>query len=127
MDLATLHGEPRHAVPLDDELRSIVAGAIQRAVKERVAVAYSGVKLPGEEPEPTYGYLTPESSQRARSLAVWAALRAWGRAGYREMVERHLDLAQHLRGRHPDPLRRVARALGARGGLRGAHADRRQA
>jgi glutamate/tyrosine decarboxylase-like PLP-dependent enzyme len=58
--------------------------------------ALSAAYLPGEEPEPTYGYLTPESSQRARSLAVWAALRAWGRAGYREMVERHLDLAQHL-------------------------------
>jgi glutamate/tyrosine decarboxylase-like PLP-dependent enzyme len=54
--------------------------------------------LPEDEPEPTYGYLTPESSQRARSLAVWAALRAWGRSGYREMVERHLDLAQRLAG-----------------------------
>ena len=59
-----------------------------------LAAAY----LPDEEPEPTYGYLTPESSQRARSLAVWSALRAWGRAGYREMVERHLDLAQRLAG-----------------------------
>jgi glutamate/tyrosine decarboxylase-like PLP-dependent enzyme len=54
--------------------------------------------LPDSEPEPTYGYLSPESSQRARSLAVWAALRAWGREGYREMVERHLDLAQRLAG-----------------------------
>ena len=62
-----------------------------------LAAAY----LPGEEPEPTYGYLSPETSQRARSLAVWAALRAWGRAGYREMVERHLDLAQRL-ARHVD-------------------------
>lgn len=59
-----------------------------------LAAAY----LPGEEPEPTYGYLTPESSQRARSLAVWSALRAWGRSGYREMVERHLELAQRLAG-----------------------------
>jgi glutamate/tyrosine decarboxylase-like PLP-dependent enzyme len=59
-----------------------------------LAAAY----LPDEEPEPTYGYLTPESSQRARGLAVWTALRAWGRRGYREMVERHLDLAQRLAG-----------------------------
>ncbi len=29
---------------------------------------------------------------------MWAALRAWGRSGYREMVERHLDLAQRLAG-----------------------------
>ncbi len=60
-----------------------------------LAAAY----LPSDEPEPTFGYLTPESSQRARSLAVWAALRAWGRAGYRELVERHLDLAQRLAAR----------------------------
>jgi len=59
-----------------------------------LAAAY----LPDDEPEPTYGYLTPESSQRARAIAVWAALRAWGRSGYREMVERHLDLAQRLAG-----------------------------
>jgi glutamate/tyrosine decarboxylase-like PLP-dependent enzyme len=57
-----------------------------------LAAAY----LPDQEPEPTYGYLAPESSQRARALAVWTALRAWGRSGYREMVERHLDLAQRL-------------------------------
>jgi glutamate/tyrosine decarboxylase-like PLP-dependent enzyme len=60
-----------------------------------LAAAY----LPSDEPEPTYGYLTPESSQRARSLAVWTALRAWGRGGYRELVERHLDLAQRLAAR----------------------------
>ena len=61
----------------------------------------SAAYLPSDEPEPTYGYLVAESSQRARSLAVWAALRAWGRAGYRELVERNLDLAQRLarRGR----------------------------
>jgi glutamate/tyrosine decarboxylase-like PLP-dependent enzyme len=39
---------------------------------------------------------TPESSQRARGLAVWASLRAYGREGYRSMVEGHLDLAQRL-------------------------------
>ena len=43
-----------------------------------------------------FGGLGPEASRRARGIAIWATLRAYGRTGYREMVERHLDLAQHL-------------------------------
>ncbi|MBM4435336.1 MAG: phosphoribosylglycinamide formyltransferase [Chloroflexi bacterium] len=43
-----------------------------------------------------FGVLGPEASRRARGLAVWATLRAYGRRGHREMVERHLDLAQRV-------------------------------
>ena len=49
-----------------------------------------------DDPHPNFGFLSPENSRRARSLAVWATLRAYGRGGYRQMVERHLSLAQHL-------------------------------
>jgi glutamate/tyrosine decarboxylase-like PLP-dependent enzyme len=52
-----------------------------------------------DDPHPNFGFLAPENSRRARALAVWATLRAYGRAGYREMVERHLALALHLAGR----------------------------
>jgi glutamate/tyrosine decarboxylase-like PLP-dependent enzyme len=51
--------------------------------------------LPEEDPRrPNFGFLGPESSRRARSLAVWATLAAYGRRGYRELVERHLALAR---------------------------------
>jgi len=49
-----------------------------------------------DDPRPHTSSLTPENSRRARGLAVWATLRAYGRDGHREMVERHLRLARHL-------------------------------
>jgi glutamate/tyrosine decarboxylase-like PLP-dependent enzyme len=49
-----------------------------------------------DEARPSFGFLSPESSRRARSLTVWATLKAYGRDGYRAMVERHLALAQRL-------------------------------
>jgi glutamate/tyrosine decarboxylase-like PLP-dependent enzyme len=45
---------------------------------------------------PVFGNLGPEMSRRARALAVWATLRAYGREGYRAMVERHLRLARRV-------------------------------
>ena len=45
---------------------------------------------------PVFGNLAPEMSRRARALPVWATLRAYGRDGYQEMVERHLRLAQRV-------------------------------
>ena len=57
---------------------------------------------PSESSRPNWGFMGPEGSRRARALAIWATLRAYGRAGYRAMVERHLDLAQRLARRVDD-------------------------
>ena len=45
---------------------------------------------------PVFSDLAPEMSRRARALSVWATLHAYGRDGYRAMVERHLHLARRL-------------------------------
>ena len=45
---------------------------------------------------PVFSDLAPEMSRRARALAVWATLSAYGRSGYQAMVERHISLARRL-------------------------------
>ncbi|MFD0687110.1 pyridoxal phosphate-dependent decarboxylase family protein [Actinomadura fibrosa] len=50
----------------------------------------------GDGERVNYNELGVESSRRARALPIWASLRAYGREGYRAMVERHLDVAAHL-------------------------------
>jgi glutamate/tyrosine decarboxylase-like PLP-dependent enzyme len=57
---------------------------------------------PSADSRPNWGFLAPEGSRRARALTIWATLRAYGRSGYRSMVERHLELAQRLAGRIDD-------------------------
>jgi len=49
-----------------------------------------------EADHPDFLYLAPEMSRRARSLAVWATLDAYGRNGYRAMIERHVALGKRL-------------------------------
>ncbi len=63
------------------------------------AFRYTADYLPAEnDPRPTIGAISPESSRRGRSFAVWATLAAYGREGQRRIVEHCLDMAQHLVG-----------------------------
>ncbi len=70
------------------------------------AFRYSADYLPTEnDARPTLGAIGPESSRRARSFAVWATLKAYGRDGHRQIVEHCLDIAAHfaeLVARAPD-------------------------
>ncbi len=61
------------------------------------AFRYSADYLPDEDDQrPTPGAIGPESSRRARSFAVWATLKAYGRDGQRRIVEHCLDIARHF-------------------------------
>jgi len=60
------------------------------------AFAIGAPYLPKPGEHPMFGGRGPEASRRARGVAIWATLRAYGRNGHRAMVERHLDLAQRL-------------------------------
>lgn len=51
---------------------------------------------PVDGSRPNFGALGPEGSRRARSFALWATLRAYGRRGIQQVVERHIALARYL-------------------------------
>jgi glutamate/tyrosine decarboxylase-like PLP-dependent enzyme len=63
----------------------------------RVTAAY----LTGQDAAPALAGadLTPESSRRARGVAVWAAIRELGRTGVAELVERCCELARRFAAR----------------------------
>jgi glutamate/tyrosine decarboxylase-like PLP-dependent enzyme len=91
-DSATVDGHKWLNVPYDSGYAFVRDhGLMARAFR------YSADYLPAEDdPRPTPGAIGPESSRRARSFAVWATLKAYGRQGQRRIVEHCLDIAQHF-------------------------------
>jgi glutamate/tyrosine decarboxylase-like PLP-dependent enzyme len=91
-DSVTVDGHKWLNVPYDAGFSFVKDSAFMRR-----AFAYSASYLesPGDEGF-NPGSMGPEGSRRARSLAVWATLRAYGRKGYQALVEGCLDLAQQL-------------------------------
>jgi glutamate/tyrosine decarboxylase-like PLP-dependent enzyme len=91
-DSVTVDGHKWLNVPYD----SGYAFVRDRGLMAR-AFRYSADYLPDENDErPTMGAIGPESSRRARSFAVWATLKAYGREGQQRIVEHCLDITQHF-------------------------------
>lgn len=82
------------------------SGFVLVAEPERLgkAFGYPGAPyLPSpDDPRSGFMFFGPESSRRARGLPIWATLAAYGRSGYRQLVERHCELARHLARRVDD-------------------------
>jgi glutamate/tyrosine decarboxylase-like PLP-dependent enzyme len=70
--------------------------AFLREPRYQVEAFAAGAPYLITEDRPAWGFLGPEMSRRARAFATWATLRAYGRNGYRAMVERHLALARRV-------------------------------
>lgn len=79
-------------VPYDCGFAFVKDASLQPQVFARTAAYLPQV----DSDRPSWGYLGPEMSRRARGIDVWATLRAYGRSGYRAIVENHLDLGQRL-------------------------------
>jgi glutamate/tyrosine decarboxylase-like PLP-dependent enzyme len=91
-DSATVDGHKWLNVPYDSGYAFVRDHALMAK-----AFRYSADYLPSEDDaRPTFGAIGPESSRRARSFAVWATLKAYGREGHRQIVEHCLDIAAHF-------------------------------
>jgi glutamate/tyrosine decarboxylase-like PLP-dependent enzyme len=67
------------------------------AHKRAMSIAASYLPTARDGMRSTYDY-TPELSRRARGTPVWAIIKALGRSGIDEMVERHCRVARQMAG-----------------------------
>ncbi len=73
----------------------LVRGKALQELQYRVFAQAETVTDPMPEASPFFN-LTPEGSRRMRSLPAWFTLKAYGKEGYRELVERNCAMARRL-------------------------------